>query len=60
MANHMGQMLIQDFFCKAGFSRLVAPNEIMPHMSRNDESWATINGNHILVRNPIEMISTSS
>jgi hypothetical protein len=56
----MGQMLIQDFFCKAGFSRLVAPNEIMPHMSRNDESWATINGNHVLVRNPIEMISTSS
>jgi hypothetical protein len=49
MTNHMGQMLIQDFFCKAGFSRLVAPNEIMPNMLRNDESRATIDGNHVLV-----------
>jgi hypothetical protein len=38
----------------------VAPNEIMPNMLRNDESRATIDGNHVLVWDPIEMISTSS
>jgi len=31
----------------------VAPNEAMPHMS-----WAIDDGNHVMVLNPNEMIST--
>jgi hypothetical protein len=60
MANHMGQMLIQDFFCKVGFSRLVAPDERMPHMSKNHESRVIDDGNHVLVTDSIEMIFTSA
>ncbi len=48
----------QRFFCGAGFSRLVAPNEMMPRMSRDHESWATNDGNHVMVPNLNEMIST--
>jgi hypothetical protein len=48
----------QGFFCGVGFSGLVAPNEMMSHMSRDHESWATNDGNHVMVPNPSEMIST--
>jgi hypothetical protein len=47
----------QGFFCGASFSRLVAPNDMMLHMSRDHESWATNDGNHVMVPNPNEMIS---
>jgi len=30
----------------------------MPYMSRDHESWATNDGNHVMVPNPNEMIST--
>jgi hypothetical protein len=45
----------QGFFYGASF--LVAPREMMPHMSTNHESWATNDGNHVMVPNPNEMIS---
>jgi hypothetical protein len=45
--------LNQGFFCGVGFSRSVAPNETMPHMSRDHDSWAT----NVMVPNPNEMIS---
>jgi len=35
----------------------VAPNEMMPHMSRDHEPWATDDGNHVMVPNLIKMIS---
>jgi hypothetical protein len=35
----------------------VAPNEMMPHMSKDCESWAKDDGNHVMVPNPNEMIS---
>ncbi len=35
----------------------MAPNEMMSHMSRDLESWATNDGNHVMVPNPNEMIS---
>jgi hypothetical protein len=47
----------QGFFCGASFSRLVALNDMMLHMSRDHESWATNDGNHVMVLNPNEMIS---
>jgi hypothetical protein len=47
----------QRFFCGASFLGLVAPNEMMPHMSRDHEPWATDDGNHVMVPNLIEMIS---
>jgi hypothetical protein len=47
----------QGFFCGVGFLGLVAPNETMPYMSRNHESWAIEDGNHVMVPNPNEMIS---
>jgi hypothetical protein len=46
--------------CGASFSRLVAPNETMPHMSRDHESWATIDGNHVMVPNLNEMMSITT
>ncbi len=48
----------QGLFCGVGFSRLVAPSETMPHMSKDHESWATNDGNHVMVPNPNDMIST--
>jgi hypothetical protein len=48
----------QGFFCGIGFSRLVAPNEMMLHMSKGHESWAIDDGNHVMVPNLNEMIST--
>ncbi len=47
----------QGFFCGTGFSRLMAPNEMMPHMSKDHESWAIDDGNHVMVPNFNEMIS---
>ncbi len=38
----------------------MAPNEKMPHMSRDHESWATDDGNNVMVPNPNEMISTTT
>jgi hypothetical protein len=48
----------QGFFYGASFSRLVALNETMPHMSKDHESWVTNDGNHVMVPNPNKMIST--
>jgi len=48
----------QGFFCGAGFSRSMAPNETMPHMSRDHESWVASDGNQVMVLNPSEMIFT--
>jgi hypothetical protein len=39
MANHMGQMLIHDFFCGANLSKSIAPDEAMSHMLKDYESW---------------------
>jgi len=36
----------------------VAPNEMMPHMSRNHDPWAIDDGNYVMVPNPNKMIST--
>ncbi len=38
----------------------MAPNETMPHMSRDHESWATIDGNHVMVPNLNEMMSITT
>jgi hypothetical protein len=46
----------QGFFCGVGFSRSMAPNETMPHMSKDHESWVACDGNHAMVLNPSEMI----
>ncbi len=35
----------QGFFCGVGFLGLVAPNETMPHMSKDHESWVASDGN---------------
>jgi hypothetical protein len=48
----------QEFYCGDGFLGSMAPNETMPHMSKDHESWATNDGNHVMVPNPSEMIST--
>jgi hypothetical protein len=48
----------QEFFFGTSFLGLVAPNEMMPHMSRDHESWPADDGNHVMVPNPSEMIST--
>ncbi len=45
------------FFCGANFSKSMALNEMMRHMSRDHESWVTNDGNHVMVPNPNEMIS---
>ncbi len=50
----------QGFFCGASFLRLVAPNEIMPRMSRDHDPWAIDDGNRVMVPNPSEMISTTA
>ncbi len=49
------------FFCGVGFSRLVTPNEMMPHMLKNHESWWVVDdGNHAMVPNFSEMISINA
>jgi hypothetical protein len=53
-----GSNVDQGFFCGDGFSKSGAPNEMMPHMLRDHESWAIDDGNHVMVPNPNEMIST--
>jgi hypothetical protein len=50
----------QGFFNGTSFSRSVAPNEMMSHMSRDHESWVANDGNHVMVPNPNEMISTTT
>jgi hypothetical protein len=50
----------QGFFCGANFSRSVALDETMPHMSKDHESWVTNDGNHVMVPNPNEMISITT
>ncbi len=40
--------------------RIVALNEMMPHMSRDHDSWAVDDGNRVMVPNPSEMISTTA
>jgi hypothetical protein len=36
----------------------MAPNEMMPHMLRDHESWTIDDENHVMVSNPSEMIFT--
>jgi hypothetical protein len=50
----------QGFFCGTSLLGLMAPNEMMSHMSKDHESWATNDGNHVMVPNPNEMISTTT
>ncbi len=38
--------------------RLLALDETMPHMSKDHESWVIDDGNHVMVLNLNEMIST--
>jgi hypothetical protein len=38
----------------------MAPNEIMPHMLIDHESWAMDDGNHVMVPNPSEVIFTTT
>jgi hypothetical protein len=38
----------------------MALNVTMPHMSRDHESWVVDDGNHVMVPNPNEMISTNT
>jgi hypothetical protein len=45
------------FFCGTSFSKSMAPNEMMQHMSRDHESWVANDGNHVMVPNPNEIIS---
>jgi len=56
MANYMDQ----GFFCGTGFSGSMAPYEMMPHMSRDHHSWVEVDGNHVIIPNLIEMISTTT
>jgi hypothetical protein len=42
------------------FSRSLAPNDTMAHMSKDHESWAIHDRNHVMVLNPNEMISTAA
>jgi hypothetical protein len=44
----------QGFFCGVGFLGSMAPNEMMPHMLKDHESWAIDDGNHVMVPNPNE------
>jgi hypothetical protein len=55
-----GSNVDQGFFCGVGFSISMAPSEMMPHMSRDHESWAIDDGNHVMVPNPNEMIFTTT
>jgi hypothetical protein len=48
------------FFCGVDFLGSMAPDEAMPHMSRDHESCAVNDGNHVMVPNFSEMISTVS
>ncbi len=50
----------QGFLYGFGFLILVASNEMMPHMSRDHESWVAGDGNHAMVLNSNEMIFTSA
>ncbi len=38
----------------------MALNEMMPHMSKDHESWVVDDGNHVMVPNPNKMISTAA
>ncbi len=38
----------------------MALDEIMPHMLGNHGSWATDDGNHVMLSNPSEMISIAT
>ncbi len=46
------------FFCEIDFLELVALDEMMSHMSKNDESCVVDDGNHLMVPSLNEMIST--
>ncbi len=48
------------FFCGVSLSQLVAPYETMLHISKDYESCVIDNGNHVMVPNRSEMISTSA
>jgi hypothetical protein len=49
------------FFCGVGFSRLVALDEMMPHMLKDHESWwAVDDGNHVMIPNLSEMTSINA
>jgi hypothetical protein len=50
----------QGFFCGASFSRSMALDDTMPHMSRDHGSWVTNDGDHVMVPNPSEMISIAT
>jgi hypothetical protein len=50
----------QGFFCGVGFSRSVAPNETMPHMLKDHESWVIDDENHVKVPNLNEMITMAT
>jgi hypothetical protein len=60
MANHMVQMLIYDYFVELIFLRLVTLDDNIPHMSEDHGLWASDDGNHVMVSNPSEMISTTA
>jgi hypothetical protein len=55
-----GSNVDQRFFHVANFSISVALNEMMPHVLKDHESWATDDGSHVMVLNPNEMISTTA
>jgi hypothetical protein len=38
----------------------MALDEAMPHMLKDYESWVGDHGNHVMVPNPSEMISTTT
>ncbi len=40
------------------FLGLVTPNESIPHMLEDHGLWVADDGNHVMVSNPNEMIST--
>ncbi len=47
-------------FCGTIFLRSMASDESMPHMSRDHDSWAIDDGNHVTVANLNEMISITT
>jgi hypothetical protein len=50
----------EGFFCGDSFLELVAPNEMMPHMPKDHESWVINDGNHVMDPNFSEMIFTTT
>jgi hypothetical protein len=59
MAHHMGQMRIKDSFMELVFHDQWHYMKRC-HMSRFHQSWAVDDGNHVMVPNPNEMISTTA